>query len=40
MIHHLKNDRPLTSDIRRKNYKVISTENIQEITKYRTYSEQ
>ena len=38
MVHYLKNDRPLTSDIRRRNYKVITTENIQEIDKYRAHS--
>lgn len=39
MVHYLKKDRPLTSDIRRRNYKVITTENVQEIEKYRTESE-
>lgn len=39
MVYHLKNDRPLTSDIRRKNYKVIGQEYIQEVRKYRVYSE-
>ena len=39
MVHYLKNDRPLTSDIRRRNYKVITTDSIQHIKKYRTKSE-
>lgn len=38
MVHYLKNDRPLTSDIRRRNYKVITTDSIQEIDKYRAHS--
>jgi hypothetical protein len=39
MVHYLKNDRPLTSDIRRRNYKIVTTESIQEIKKYRAQSE-
>lgn len=40
MVFHLKKDRPLTSDIRRKTYRVISEDNIQDIKKYRSMSEQ
>lgn len=39
MVHYLKNDRPLTSDIRRRNYQVISSGNIPDIDKYRAQSE-
>ena len=39
MQHFLKNDRPLTSDIRRRNYDVVKTGNIQNIEKYRAQSE-
>jgi hypothetical protein len=39
MVHFLKSDRPLTSDIRRRNYKVITQDNVQEIRNYRVQSE-
>lgn len=39
MVFYLKKDRPLTSNIRRSNYRVISAGNIQEINKYRSMSE-
>ena len=38
MVHYLKKDRPLTSDIRRRNYKVITT-STQEIKDCRLESE-
>lgn len=39
MVQFLKNDRPLTSDIRRRNYELVTSDNIQEIDKYRARSE-
>ena len=39
MVHYLRNDRPLTSDIRRRNYNVITSGSIQDIDKYRAQSE-
>ena len=39
MVQFLKNDRPLTSDIRRRNYKLVTSDSIQEIDKYRAHSE-
>ena len=40
MVDNLKYDRPLTSNIRRRNYKVIGKESLSSINKFRYKSEQ
>ena len=39
MILFLKNDRPLTSDIRRRNYKMIGESQLKGVKQYRNFSE-
>lgn len=39
MVTYLKNDRPLTSSIRRKNYKLVGRQNIKGVRQYRNLSE-
>ena len=38
MVQFLKNDRPMTSSIRRKNYKVIGQQQIKGVRQYRSVS--
>lgn len=39
MVDNLKYDRPLTSNIRRRNYKIIGKESLNSIKRYRVKSE-
>jgi hypothetical protein len=39
MVMFLKKDRPLTSEIRRKSYKMIGESNLEDVKKYRCLSE-
>lgn len=40
MISFLKHDRPLTSQIRRKNYEIVGKQQMGEVDKYRSTAEQ
>lgn len=39
MVLYLKNDRPLTSEIRRRNYKMIGETQLKDVKQYRNCSE-